>query len=449
MSFTNSANDVDKRRWRQGALLASLGASLKDSYHPRHVSGLAGARKLIAVFGLLLVGCSTVPPTPAQVPASADASHALVAALPPGARVKQLALGNYHTCALLESGRVACWGDNGMGQLGNGSDRSSALPVLVPHVLDATEVRANRATTCVRETTGAVSCWGDNGYGQANPKFDAALKSAPTPWGAYDNDGPVSFSPANVLRLATPNVAATGAQGLSLGYGHGCALYRNGRIRCWGDASQGQLGVGPARDAFQVQSIAGLPRLVEIASDVNYSCGRTAGGDVWCWGANGQGQLGSLRPGPDPRQVSGVTGAVELLLANNRACARLEGGKAICWGSSLDCGGGRALPPTPADELENEVQFARAAGGCFWCVLHSDHELSCDGDTISEVHFSMPRVATVTAGDTHACAARFDGSVWCWGNNSRGELGRKTSDMRHLEPAPVLWPDEILQIPTQ
>lgn len=414
--------------------LASRGALLKAARG--RVSRFAKYQRLASVTGPLLLGCSTATPNPVEMPLSA---HASVTALRPGTRVKQLALGDYHTCALLESGQVACWGDNGRGQLGNGSDQPSVSPILVPQVLGAMEIRASRATTCVRDATGTVSCWGDNGHGQANPKLDAALKFGPTPWGAYDNDGPPNFSRANVLRIPTVNGAAAGAQRLSLGYSHGCALYEGGRVSCWGDASQGQLGVGPPPDAFQVQTVVGLPALVEVASDVNYSCGRTAAGDVWCWGDNSHAQLGSPEPGPGPRRVQGVTKAAELLLANNRACARLEGGGAVCWGGSLDCGADRVLPPAPAPDLENDIQFVRAAGGCFWCVLDSEQGLQCDGDPISEVRFSIPRVTTVAAGDTHACAARSDGSVWCWGSNARGELGRPTPDVRHLEPAPVLW----------
>jgi alpha-tubulin suppressor-like RCC1 family protein len=45
----------------------------------------------------------------------------------------------------------------------------------------------------------------------------------------------------------------------------------------------------------------------------------------------------------------------------------------------------------------------------------------------------------VVAGDDHACAVRLDGSVWCWGSNARGELGRETATGRDPEPAPVQW----------
>jgi hypothetical protein len=391
--------------------------------------------------GLCLLGCSPVASSTPHVPPPASEGAAAAREFPPGQRVRQLALGDSHSCVLFESGRVACWGDNGMGQLGNGSDQRSTLPVLVPDVLDAIDIRASRATTCVRTRTGAVSCWGDNAYGQANPQFDAALTTAPTPWGAYDRVGePSLFTPANVLRAVTPNDVAAGARSLSLGYGHGCASDEMGAVKCWGDASRGQLGAGTAPDAFQVHAIAGLPRLVDVAAALNYSCGRADGGDVWCWGANDQGQLGSAEPGPGPRQVQGTAGAVAIQLAANRACATLPGGQVICWGDSLDCGEDHVGTPAPAPELRENLQFIRAEGECFWCALDAAHVLECDGHPIAEVQFRMPDVASVAAGIYHACAARSNGSVWCWGGNPNGELGRLTQDIKEPEPGPVLWP---------
>jgi hypothetical protein len=77
-----------------------------------------------------------------------------------GDHATQLALGYHHSCALLESGRVACWGDNSMGQLGTGrgTPSHSFAPIVVPSLNGVVEMRANGFTTCVRRRAGDVSC---------------------------------------------------------------------------------------------------------------------------------------------------------------------------------------------------------------------------------------------------------------------------------------------------
>jgi Regulator of chromosome condensation (RCC1) repeat len=182
----------------------------------------------------LLLSCSSGSLGPATDPNAQKGAEAVA----DGRGVLQLALGAYHSCALFDSGRVACWGDNRMGQLGNGSDQRSISPVLVAGLDDVVELRANNATTCARKGSGTVLCWGANAHGEAYPVSEPALRSAPTPWGAYDSAGePPSFTPANVKHTPTEIPQLAGAQSLSLGIRHGCALYSDGHVVCWGDAS--------------------------------------------------------------------------------------------------------------------------------------------------------------------------------------------------------------------
>jgi alpha-tubulin suppressor-like RCC1 family protein len=82
----------------------------------------------------------------------------------------QLASGGSHSCAVRASGKVACWGQNLFGQLGNGPsasllDEPQAVPVSVQKVDDAAEVVAGDGYACARRKAGAVACWGRNGCG--------------------------------------------------------------------------------------------------------------------------------------------------------------------------------------------------------------------------------------------------------------------------------------------
>ena len=77
--------------------------------------------------------------------------------------------GSYHTCALLNTGAVNCWGYNFDGQLGNGTTTYSSAPVAVAAFTDgatAVSITAGDFHTCALLNTGAVNCWGSNSDGQ-------------------------------------------------------------------------------------------------------------------------------------------------------------------------------------------------------------------------------------------------------------------------------------------
>jgi alpha-tubulin suppressor-like RCC1 family protein len=82
----------------------------------------------------------------------------------------QLAAGDDHVCALLASGGVLCWGYGSPGNLGDGVEyveypSGSATPVSVIGLNDATEVAAGSRESCARTAAGNVYCWGDGRYG--------------------------------------------------------------------------------------------------------------------------------------------------------------------------------------------------------------------------------------------------------------------------------------------
>ena len=75
--------------------------------------------------------------------------------------------GRSHTCAVLASGAVQCWGINNIGQLGNGSTTNSSTPVSVIDNgnINAIAVSAGDDHTCAVLASGTVQCWGYNGSG--------------------------------------------------------------------------------------------------------------------------------------------------------------------------------------------------------------------------------------------------------------------------------------------
>jgi alpha-tubulin suppressor-like RCC1 family protein len=78
-----------------------------------------------------------------------------------------IALGRSHSCAVMADSTLECWGYNYYGQLGNGGSTSdSDVPVSVSLSQPATSVSAGEFYNCAVVSGGAVYCWGDNGLGQ-------------------------------------------------------------------------------------------------------------------------------------------------------------------------------------------------------------------------------------------------------------------------------------------
>jgi alpha-tubulin suppressor-like RCC1 family protein len=71
-----------------------------------------------------------------------------------------------HTCAIVGSGSVLCWGDNYYGELGNGTTTNSSVPVTVSGITNATAVATGTTHTCALLGSSTVQCWGNNFNGE-------------------------------------------------------------------------------------------------------------------------------------------------------------------------------------------------------------------------------------------------------------------------------------------
>lgn len=188
--------------------------------------------------------------------------------------VAQIAAGQAHTCAVMLDATVACWGENGDGQLGNGTTSDTSTPTQVLDVdgvgalTDVAQVVAGLDTTCARLTTGQARCWGNNSGG-----------------GEIGDNGTVDRQ----LPVMVRNQAGTGplvdVAHLSVG-SQSCATLTTGQVRCWG---------GGSLLPVEIPNAAGngpLTGVVATSTYLGHSCALLAVGEVRCWGANGVGQLG-------------------------------------------------------------------------------------------------------------------------------------------------------------
>jgi alpha-tubulin suppressor-like RCC1 family protein len=209
--------------------------------------------------------------------------------LPVGGVVTQLAAGGAHACALLNTGKVRCWGIGLFGQLGYGEvetvgdDETPASAGDVNVGATVTQITAGLSHTCALLNSGNVRCWGDGGSGQLGYGNIQLVG---------DDESPATKSGALDVNVGGPVVQ------ISAGFTHTCALLANGRVRCWGDNSRGQLGY-PGVDAVgddESPALLGDVQLgdtaVKIAAGGEHTCAVLSTGLVRCWGDNAYGQLG-------------------------------------------------------------------------------------------------------------------------------------------------------------
>ena len=131
---------------------------------PVQVSGIGGAGAISAgAYDACALGASvecwgSFAPEGAPVDSTPVAVTSLVG---PTA----ITAGGNHDCALLVAGGVECWGEGGLGQLGDGLMEDSATPVPVSGIGEATAIGAGLFHSCAL-LPGSVECWGANGNGQ-------------------------------------------------------------------------------------------------------------------------------------------------------------------------------------------------------------------------------------------------------------------------------------------
>ncbi|MEZ4713867.1 MAG: hypothetical protein R3A44_42175 [Caldilineaceae bacterium] len=409
----------------------------------------------------------------------------LASGLPSGAA--ELAAGFGHTCVRTAAGTVACWGNNGSGELGNGGTTDSGVPVTVLGLSNALEIRAGQFFTCVRTATDGAQCWGGNWDGQlgngdrddrTSPTTVSGLGSGVialgtgtdhgcaaragggmTCWGGnWDGQLGNGVTLLHKTAVAVTGITATVAQ-VAAGAWHNCLMTSRGGVQCWGSNWLGQVGDGSRDDRGTATNVMGMPSGATIlAAGDRHTCAVQNG--LLCWGGNEEGQVGigsatelQAKPIAVLNQPTNVTG---LVLGERHSCA-LAGGGVFCWGAN-DAGQlgvgqqtPRNLTPTAVPGLGSGVA-AIAAGELFTCALLAVGDVQCwgvneagqlgDGSYTQQftpvaVNGLPTGVTALAAGVEHACVLTGDGRVYCWGANWAGQLGDGTEDDRSAPTAVV------------
>jgi len=228
--------------------------------------------------------------------------------------VTAISTGYFFTCALDSSGAVLCWGDNVVGQLGDGTTTNRAAPTAVTGLSSGVAaISTHNYHTCALTTAGGVQCWGDNSNGELGD-------------GTTNN----SAVPVPVAGLSS------GVAAISAGAYHSCALNTSGGVLCWGYNHYGQLGNGANSDSLVPVAVTGLSSgVTAIYAGELHTCALTSAGAVMCWGSNDSGQLGNgtTTDSAIPVPVAGLSsGMVAIAAGRAQSCALSSAGHVLCWG---------------------------------------------------------------------------------------------------------------------
>lgn len=337
--------------------------------------------------------------------------------LGPGFTATSISSADFHTCAIRNDGSVVCWGYGGEGRLGYGNlldvgdvaTPGSVGAVKLPGGQPAVAITAGDGHTCAILASGQVSCWG---FG-----FNGELGYGVDPGTARGRN--LGGTPATTPDLEpTVDLAGHTAVAISASGAHTCAILDNHQISCWGYPGEGRLGYGdPFGKTFvfaPVDSTVSPPALMTVALPAGLTataistggaqtCAILSDGSVHCWGFGFNGQLGDGRTAGSfvPGAAVNLGGHQAVAIGSGQAhtCALLDSGQVDCWGWGTNGRLGYGATANVGDSPASEP------------------------GVVGPVDLGGHTAVAIAAGDAHTCARLDDGNILCWGYGASGQLG--------------------------
>lgn len=287
-----------------------------------------------------------------------------------------------HTCATTTDGRLFCWGEGRQGRLGNGSEDDRFVPtiVLAPDRSGWKQVDVSDASSCGLTRAGNMYCWGYL-YGILN-------------------NGPYT-EPEWFLTPQQVNLHGIRVDSFSYGNPNICAL-SSGQLYCWGGNLVPDATVG---DHVVVPTLWGDPsQRWKVINSQGSWCGIDTVDDLYCWGwyyryysqpcnpgdieVTLEGCLHhEILPATSPRKISVGSAKWRDVSARSNVCAITTGDDLYCWGFNTNGEVGIGSD----SYMENDPSLVDRPGGVGW--------------------------AYVDVGDGQTCGVSLTGEFYCWGHD--------------------------------
>jgi alpha-tubulin suppressor-like RCC1 family protein len=361
-----------------------------------------------------------------------------------------VSVGWRHTCALLGDGTVRCWGENQFRQLGNGTTTNSTTPVAVSGISGAVGVTAGwYHHSCALLGSGTVRCWGQNDFGQFGNNTTT------------DSSTPVTMPGTGVAWTSSNTAVATiNAAGQATGVSPGTTTITatdssgsNASTTLTVSGQAGQFDLSVVRSGSGTGTVTSTPAGINCGPDCSESY--NSGTNVTLTASAASGSTFSGWSGCNT--VSGTTCSVTMNSAKTVTATfnlqaqsftltvtKLGSGTGTVTSSpaGINCGADCSEPYTSG----TTVTLTAAAGGGStfggWSGCNTVSDTTCSvtmssAKTVTATFNQSTGITTsaVSAGGEYTCVRLSDGTVQCTGRNGFGQHGNGTlNDSTRLGP---------------
>ena len=379
-----------------------------------------------------------------------------------GKRIVDISAGGGHTVAIDEEGKAYTWGNNEYGQLGDGTTTNSVLPICISDKENElkgkkiVDVSAGYGHTVALDEEGKVYTWGDNAVGQLG---DGKANDIVAPIHIHSAEPICLTDKENELkRMKTVKVVTEKTEVIT----EVISLAESGKIYIWEVGDETAIYALPICISDEDTELKGK-RIVDISAGKNYIVALDEEGKVYTWGNNEVGELGdgTTEESDVPICISDKENELKgkkiiSISAGGRYTVALdEEGKVYTWGYNYDgqLGDGtttNSVLPICISDKENELKGKKivdvSAGYGHTVALDEEGKVYTWGNNeygqlgyVTEDNSTEPicisdkenelkgkKVVKISAGGVHTVALDEEGKVYAWGNNEYGQLGDET-----------------------
>ncbi|KAB8033689.1 RCC1 domain-containing protein [Fluviispira multicolorata] len=314
-------------------------------------------------------------------------------------------------------------------ELATASQSAGKVPSYTSNGSENGLISMGDVSTCVVMSSGKINCWG----------FNTSFQLGSAASGTTNQATPV-----------TVDILQDTAVAVSAGYLQTCAFLTSG-MKCWGSQNKGILGNGlnlstPAQTPQVVSNLNGQRIKMMVTGDLHVCVLFSSTQSVSCWGQNNYGQLGTDFTVTPSFSLTAVPISLpepikSIATSDFTACAVAVSGNLYCWGQDITT----SSNPNPV-LITSNVKNISSGEQAHFCFIDTSENIKCFGKNnklqlgttpVSATYNKAPNAVSglsnaeaIVAGQSHTCAITNNGSsVYCWGDNSLGQLGNGSSSI--------------------